>query len=281
MLPLRLLYYISDFLFVFLFYIAGYRKKIVYTNLANAFPEKSFAERKNIARKFYKHLADVIVEMAKMISYNEEQLSKHMSFKNPEVLNDLYDKGRSAITVIAHYGNWEWLVASCMHYKHHLLALYKPLRNAYFDRFFVKLRSKFGMELVPMQHTLKVMLEYQGKHIPIITSFVTDQSTIKEKTQYWTTFLNQETGVYLGVEKIAKRLGHAVVFVKMHKISRGKYMLELEKLFDNAAGTAEYEVTKRHVAALEEHVKQQPEYWLWSHRRWKIKRDVVKPFYKT
>lgn len=274
LLPLRLLYVLSDFLYIIFFYVVGYRKKVVYTNLANAFPEKSLSERKRIARKFYRHLADLIVETVKMISFNEEQLSRRVIYKNPELLHAFYDKGKSVIAVIAHYGNWEWLVASCSQQKHHLVTLYKPLRNKYFNRFFVKLRSKYGMELVPMRKALKTMLEYQGKNIPVVTSFITDQSTIKEKTQYWTTFLNQETGVYLGIEKIARRLGHAVVFLKMHKTGRGKYMLELEKLFDDVANTKKFEVTNRHVAALEEQIRNQPEYWLWTHKRWKIKRDV-------
>ncbi len=273
LLPLRILYIISDMLYVLLFHITGYRKKVVYNNLTNAFPEKTPWERQQIAKKFYKHFSDVLVEMIKMVSINEKQLTRRIKFKNPEVLNDLYDEGKSVIAVIAHYGNWEWLVASCKEYKHRLLAIYKPLHNKYFDDFFIRLRNKFGMELVPMHRTLHTMINYQNKNIPIVTSFIADQSTIKEKTQYWINFLNQETGVYLGVEKIARRLGHAVVFLIMHKTSRGHYTIEFKKLVDNPAEEKTYAITDKHVAALEQEIKKQPAYWLWTHKRWKVKRD--------
>jgi KDO2-lipid IV(A) lauroyltransferase len=155
--------------------------------------------------------------------------------------------------------------------EHKFSALYKPLSNKYFDKLIINLRSKYATGMVPMNDTFKVMLDYKRKNELIITWFLADQTPPRE-TEYWTRFLNQETPVFLGTEKIARKLNHAVVFMDIHKLKRGYYQAEFTLLFENAKDTKEYEITEKHTKYLENIINQKPEYWLWSHRRWKHKR---------
>jgi Kdo2-lipid IVA lauroyltransferase/acyltransferase len=272
LLPRAILYLISDILFFLIFYVSTYRKKIVYTNLRRAFPEKSKDEIKQIARRFCKHLCDLIVEIAKQIHMSEAGVNQRISYKNLEYIEAMYQQKKGVVAVLGHYANWEMLVNIPNMMPHHVLAIYKPIRNKYFDKLFIDLRSKFGAELIPMKSSFRSILTYQQKGTPVLVYTVADQTPTGQDIQYWTTFMNQDTPVYLGSEKIARKTGFAVVFFKLSKIKRGYYELEVVPLCENPGATADYEITELHTRYLESVIREKPEYWLWSHRRWKHKR---------
>jgi KDO2-lipid IV(A) lauroyltransferase len=239
-------------------------------NLRNAFPGKSEAELKIISKKFYRHFNDILVEILKMIHFSPEALASRIKVKNPEVLNDLYNQKKSVIAVVGHYNNWEWILGTKPYVPHQSMAIYKPLNNKYFNRFLIRNRSRYGVELISMRETLRKMLTYKKENKITLCAFITDQSPVWEETQYWTNFLNQLTPVYLGIEKMAKKTGQAVVFLHVQKIARGRYEMEVIRLFDQVDNIPIHEITNRHLAVLEQIIITQPEYWLWTHRRWKL-----------
>lgn len=269
--PFWLMYRIADLIFVFSFYVAGYRKKTVTNNLQNAFPEKSADEISAIRRKFYRHLADLIVETVKAGQMSEATFGKRFRFRNPELLNELYDQGKSVALLSGHYGNWEWTIALPPQVKHQINVIYRAIQDETFDLYMKQTRSRFGMFMMQQYVSLRIMLNLEKTGQLSATYYLTDQTALKD-TDYWMMFLNQETAVFPGAEKVASRFRQAVVFMDIQKVKRGYYEVEFTKLFDDASVTAPYEVTKAHTRFLEEIIRKHPEFWLWSHKRWKHKR---------
>jgi KDO2-lipid IV(A) lauroyltransferase len=274
LLSLPVLYIISDFLFLLLYYFPSYRKKVVATNLKNSFPFKTEEELKCIEKKFYRHLADSFVETFKLTHMSKAQLMRRYTISNLEILDKLFEEKRDTIAVLGHYNNWEWLVLFPLYTKYKFVTLYKPLQNKYFNRFINKHRSKYGIVLTPMALIIREIINNRKNNINTLSAIITDQTPIKSEIKYWTTFLNQDTPVHLGTEKIASKYDMAIVFFNIQKIKRGYYNLNIELLFDHTAGLPDYLITERHVKRLEEIIIEKPEYWLWSHRRWKHKRPV-------
>lgn len=272
LLPLRVLFFFADGLYIILFYVVRYRRNIVKENLSHTFPGKSEKERYKIEKAYYRHFADMIVESLKMIIMSPEQLGKRIPVINPEILNKYRESGRSIVTIGAHYGNWEWTLGIVQHLNYKTIGVYKPLNNARFDRYVNKTRSKFGTQLVSMREVIRVILKYNHQKIPTFNVFIADQSPVWEEVQYWLPFLNQQTAVYLGPEKIARQFDMVVIFGKVNKTARGRYSVELIPLEENPRDTGDYEITKKIFEVLEEQIKNKPEYWLWSHRRWKLTR---------
>ena len=270
MLPLRVLYGLSDILYPVTYYLLAYRKKIVFENLRNSFPEKEEHEISELARKFYRHFNDLIVEILKMVTISPSNLEKRIKLSNPEVMGDYYRQGKSVLLVGAHFNNWEWSLRLCDASSHLPISIYKPLNNKYFDRFFEKIRERHGAIMIPMRDTIRRILTDRQEGKLAYYGFVSDQSTIWEETQYWTTFMNQLTPVHLGIEKMALKTGFPVAFVHIKKISRGYYEVEVVKLFDDVTGLAQHEITEKHVRILEANIREKPEQWLWTHRRWKL-----------
>jgi len=270
LLPFWILYIIADFLFVVLFYVTKYRRRVVQENLKNSFPEKSRSELQLIERKYFKYLADVIMETIKTISISAKNNARRMKALNPELMESYFKQGKSIIAVTAHYGNWEMAVLSFgLLTSEKRVIVYKPLSNVVFDKFFNKVRSRFGTEMVAMKMVLRKMVEY--KNDLVFSVFASDQSPVKCEANYFTTFLNQPTAVFSGIEKLA-RLGNAVVvFYKIDFVKRGYYTGTIVPLVENPEQTEPYGITKLHVKYLESMIREKPEYWLWSHRRWKIK----------
>ena len=276
LLPLRIQYLLSDLLFVLNFLFIGYRKKVVYLNLRNSFPEKSNKDIKSITRKFYRHLFDQMIESIALMHMSPRKILKHNRFKNPEVIEDLYKKNKGVILILGHYGNWEWLVSLQMLVSYKTLAIYKQLNNKYFDRMYTNIRSRYGMTPVPMNRILRELISREQKNELTLTYSLSDQRPLFRHIQYWTRFLNQDTPVYLGTEKIARKMNLAVVFSKMRKIRRGIYETEFIPLFENSRETKEHEITDKYLSILEKTIIERPELWLWTHKRWKhIKPDNV------
>ena len=266
--PFWLIYLWADLLFLILFYLIGYRKKTVIQNLKNSFPDKPDEEIRKITKGFYRHFADMVVETLKAVQVSDKTLTNRFRYKNPEVLNELYDQGKSVALLSGHYGNWEWGIAMPRVLKHQVNVIYRPIQDEIFDRYMKKVRSRYGMFLMPARISLRTMLELEKTGQLSATYYLTDQTALKD-TDYWMMFLNQETAVFPGAEKVASRFKQAVVFMDIQKVRRGHYEIEFTKLFDDASQTAQYEVTKAHTKFLEEIIRKRPELWLWSHKRWK------------
>ncbi|MCK4664494.1 MAG: lysophospholipid acyltransferase family protein [Bacteroidales bacterium] len=275
LLPFKILYIISDFIYFLLFYIIGYRKKVVFENLKNSFPDKGNKEIIKIAKKFYRHLSDIFIETFKLTQISKKEISRRVKFKNLEIIDKYYKQSKSIIIVFGHYGNWELTFHFPLFSNYKSLPVYKPLHNKSFDKFLYNIRSKFGAEPVSMNEIYKKIISYKKQGKLILTAFVTDQSPLKSEIQYWTKFLNQDTPVYLGVEKIAKKFDFPVIYLHMQKIKRGYYDIYFYELFENPSKTKQYEITNKHVKALEKEIIKDPQYWMWSHRRWKHKKDVT------
>lgn len=273
LLPLNLLYLTSDILYFFL--SRFYRRKIVEENLRNSFPEKSGEELALIEKKFYRHLADLFVETLKLTHMSNRELKKRFAITNPELFARLYRSGRDIAVVHSHYNNWEWLVCLPLYSDYKVVSIYKPLQDKRFDRFMGKLRTRNNLSITPMTHIVREIVKNRKEKIKAMYGFIADQTPAKPDIRYWTTFLNQETPVYLGIEKIAAKYDMSVVFFKVRKVSRGHYNLTVELLFESSAGLPEYTVTNTHVKQLEELIRENPEYWMWTHRRWKHKKGQL------
>lgn len=272
LIPLSVLYVFSRFLAFFLTYIFRYRKKIIWENLSKSFPEKTSAEITELQNSFYHYFAIMIAESIKMFSMNLETLEKHIKFTNPEILQKYYKENKSIVVISAHYGNWEWLLGLRNSIPHHAIAVYKSLNNKYFNRKMVNLRSRFKGQLINMREVPKVLMELKSKAVPSLTVFIADQSPVWEEIQYWTLFLNQNTPVYLGPEKLAKKLDMVVVYFRMKVVSKGNYEVEIVPISEDPKSVEDHIITDKHVKMLEEDIINAPEYWLWSHRRWKLTR---------
>ncbi|NCD71980.1 lysophospholipid acyltransferase family protein [Mucilaginibacter agri] len=270
LLPFWLLYLIADFLYVIMYYVTGYRRGVVQQNLKNSFPEKNAEELHAIEKKYYHYLADLFVETIKSITISKTEMEKRMYLTNLEVINGYFAQNRSIIAVVGHYGNWEWGALRTGTMTHHRrVIIYKPLNNKTSDQLFKRMREKFGATLIPMKSTLRKMAELKSELS--LSVFASDQTPVREEAHYFTPFLNQPTAVFLGIEKIATLFNSVVVFADIRRVKRGYYECTFVPLVEEPKQTKQYEITQAHVQYLEKVIKEEPAYWLWSHRRWKFK----------
>ncbi len=270
--PEFILYGLADFLYVVLYYIIGYRKKVVFKNLRNSFPEKSDKEINNIAKKFFHHLGDTFIENIALITMSKKRILKLVKIEEGDIAKELYKKNKNIIAVTGHYGNWEVFLALPLLSPHQVLGVYKPLNNRFFDKLFYNMREKFGAVPVTMHNSYKTVLEYKRNNKLILLGLIADQRPHKKEGNYWTTFLNQETNVFLGPEKFAKKLNAAVMFLYLEKVKRGKYIFKSSLLFEDTANCTDNEITDTYLRFLEKLIIDKPELYLWSHNRWKFKK---------
>lgn len=267
-LPFRALYLFSDVMSL-VFRVIGYRRKVILTNLRASFPEKSESEIRTIATRYYRHMCDVIVESLKAMKMDEAETREHATMKPPDWLNQLYNENRSIIVVTGHFGNWEWASACFMlNSPYDLSVIYRPLSNEHFDKLVARMRSRFGIKIIAEGRTLREMAA--ARKLVTATAFVADQSAPRDA--YWTTFLNQDTSIYIGPEKLAKKFNFPVVYVNMHKLRRGYYEMAVELLCENPAETEDGAISEAFARRLERDILASPVTWLWSHKRWKHKR---------
>ena len=279
-LPFFVLYGISDFAYFIIYRIIGYRKKVVFENLQNSFPEKTDEEIKHIAQNFYKHIADLFIEFLKGYSITKEQINERVKVTNIEVLKKYTDKNQSIIIVTGHISNWEWLLHPLNLSGIPMDIVYQRLSSPLFNKLTLFIRSRFSITpLIEKKETLRKTIE--RKDITRALVMGSDQSPQNWKSAYWTTFLNQDSGFFTGTERIARKLNYPVIFSEMRRISRGYYEVE----FTEIANPTEFnslpmgEITERFVRILDKSIQQFPADYLWSHRRWKHKRtkeDIVK-----
>lgn len=269
--PLGVLYGFSNCFYYLLYYVVGYRKKVVFDNLKNSFPEKSEVELKAIAKGFYRHFADMIFEIVKSHNMGVENFKKHVTFKNIEVINKLHDEGKSIVLLTTHYGNWEWWVYAPHFLKHKLLIVYLPLSNKLFDNYMNSLRTKFGGVMLPITETFRTVLAHHQRKEPTLTWICADQ-TAQWNNKFWVKFLHQETSFFTGGERIAKKTNQAVFFLDVQKVSRGKYTLEFKEYSLDPKTLPDNRISIDYAKDLEQLIHRKPDYWLWSHKRWKHKR---------
>lgn len=271
LLPFWLLYGLSDLLFVLVFRVVKYRKKVVRKNLKKSFPEKEAKEIDQIMQQFYHHFCDLLLESFKLKTISEKQLKKRMVIKNPELLDHYYQQGKSVLVLTMHYNNWEWNAILPKLLKHKLLFVYNPARNLTWDAFINRMRMRFGAELVSTKKIVRTLINYRDQQVPTFTWLSADQRP-KANTRFWTTFLNQETGFFPGPEALAHHTNHVVLYEHVKKVKRGHYQIQFELLAENPSKLSRDEVLYLYVHKIERVIREQPEFYLWSHNRWKNKR---------
>jgi Kdo2-lipid IVA lauroyltransferase/acyltransferase len=271
LLPFSFIYFCSDILYYLIYYIIGYRKKVVIDNLKNAFPEKNNSEIKTLAKRFYRHFCDLTVEILKLRAMNENDFRQRFKFRNIGLLDQLYEQNRSVIMLTMHYNNWEWSSSMPLYMKHKPLGVYKPLHNRKYDSYINNNRERMGVIMIPTHKVLRSILESQGHHELFLLWLAGDQ-TPPVFHDSWFMFLNQEAMFYPGPATLSSRFNVPVVFQKVEKVMRGHYETTFELLIENPAGLSETEIMEAYIRRMEEIIREQPEYYLWSHKRWKHKR---------
>lgn len=272
-LPLQILYCFTDFFFLLLITVVPYRRKVVRGNLSRSFPDKSLNEIKQIERKFYKHFTDLLAEGIKNLTISKNELSKRLIIENHEIMNSLFDQGKSVLLVSGHYNNWEWLITSQNNlFKHQAMGIGMPLTSKFWDKKLNERRSRFGMKVVHAKNFKEKISEENENPIAILV--LSDQSPSDARKSYWMNFLNQQTAVLFGAEQMAHEYNFSVVFFHMKKIKRGYYSMNLELISDNPKSMKWGEITESHAKKLEQVILQKPEFWIWSHKRWK--REIPK-----
>lgn len=270
LIPFWLVHLCASILAFLLQYVLKYRVAVVRQNLKNAFPSYTNAALKEIEKKFYLNFCDVLLENIKLNSISKSTVRKRMKFVNPAVFSDLAETGKGAMLIGAHYNNWEWMGLSLSTYLHEkMFSVYKPLNNKQSDRLMLNARARFGANIIPMQQFPKVVLK--NKNRGAVHLMIADQSPHRSKLDFFCTFLNQDTPVYLGAEKLMKAANLNLYFVEVHRVKRGFYEMKIVPLTEQSTNE-KGQATKMHLSHLEKMIINSPESWLWSHRRWKHSR---------
>ncbi|CDD32521.1 putative uncharacterized protein [Bacteroides sp. CAG:714] len=270
LLPMRLLYLLSDCLFFPLFHIVKYRRKVVEKQLDECFPEKSMQERRAIERQFYHFFCDYLVEVIKLFSISKKEMMRHMKFVGIEqVREELKDK-KFCFLYLGHYCNWEY-IASLSYWlpEIHCGQIYHRIYNQAFDELFLKLRGQFGGESILMKDTLRRILTLRNQEKKVMIGFIADQLPKWENMHHWTTFLNHDTSFFIGAERIAKQVDAALYYVDVERVKRGYYQVRFRLMTLHPKEFPDYELTDQYARLLEESICRQPAYWLWTHKRWK------------
>lgn len=277
-LPLGVLHKLADFLYWVLYRGFGYRTKVVFNNLRNSFPDKNEQEIRAIADEFYRFFFDLIVETIRLFSMSKEELLERCRVNDIEVFDRYAKEGKQVIIAGGHYCNWELAaMAICIQIPHTGVAIYHPLKNKFLNEKLQQSRSRFGMEMVP---TRDVKTFYAANHQrSIATIFGTDQAPSNPHNAYWTMFLNQETPVFLGAERYALQYDCPVIFLKVKRLKRGYLEVNAELVCAKPHQTQVGEISESHTRVLEKVIQERPEYWLWTHRRWKRTRPAEMPLH--
>ncbi len=269
-LPHRLFYAFSDAVFVLVYHVVGYRKRVVMANLKLAFPDASTTELKGIRRKFYHHFCDIFLEMAKSISISEAELKARFVLKNPEEMQRLERLGKSYVIMLGHYNSYEWVTSlkqQGMQFKAY--GIYKKLANRYFDDMICNARGKFDTHMLSKDDVVKEMVRNKVGKVLSSYGMIADQSPRLGGAKYWRPFLGPVVPVFIGSETMAKKLDMAVTYLKIEKVKRGYYEAEFVTITDDPKPFKDYEITDRYIEMLSDQIRQKPENYLWTHKRWK------------
>lgn len=273
LLPLRVLYWISDLLYYLLYNVVRYRKRVVYSNLESSFPEKSPKEIEKIAKEFYAFFCDYIVETIKLFSISEKEMRRRMRFEGLDELNKDFASGRSVSVYLGHYCNWEWISSLGIHCNVQCGQIYHPLENKIFDRLFLYMRGRFKAQSIEMDATFLTVLGWKKKGIVNIVGYISDQVPGYHNIHYWTDFLHHDTPVFTGAERISKIMDTSVYYIDIERPKRGHYVARMVKIADTLSDKPIFYATERYFRLLEDTICRHPQYWLWSHKRWKRTRE--------
>jgi len=273
-LPFRVLYFLSDIVYIIIYKIVGYRKSTVRENMRLALPHLSFAERKTIEKKFYHHFCDSFFEMIKMLSLSEEEMGRRFTLNNMELVHEYEAKGKSVALICAHYGSYEWLLVMNKHLSTHKgFGIYKTIRNKYFDDLVKKIRNRFDAELIDTRRIIPAMRDHKRNGILGYYGFLSDQSPKLQSAIHWTKVFGMEVPVHVGAEMLAKKMDLNIMFVKGGKIKRGYYNATFIGLEKPPKEYPNYEITDQFIALMEQQIIEAPEYYLWTHKRFKHRRN--------
>lgn len=277
LLPLRVLYCISDVLYLLLYKLIGYRRRVVRNNLSTSFPEKDEKERRTIEKKFYHFFCDYIIETIKLLSIRRKTLLKHMEYRNMEEIERCFDEGQSVCALLGHYCNWEFLTTVNVGWKRYPEAkvglVYHPLSSKVVDRLIIATRQHTGGVAVPKQEVLRYMIRYKQQGLHSLFGLISDQSPKWENIHLWLPFLNHETPVFTGAERLIRKMNNAVFYAEMSRPKRGKYVVNFQLMTREPGTLEENELTRMFFTRLEETIRQTPHLYLWSHDRWKRTRE--------
>jgi Lauroyl/myristoyl acyltransferase len=275
LLPMRVLYVLSDFLYLIVYHVARYRRKLVRENLAACFPDKNETDRRDIEKKFYRNFTDYIVETVKLLHISDAEIKRRMQFENIELIDRLTAEGRSVVIYFSHCGNWEWATSMTLHVRHdadshvEYCQVYRPLRSEITDRLMLRLRSRFGSLSFPKSSVLRDLIKLRRNGVTSVTGFMSDQKPSHGDPTVVTTLLNRPTAMISGTETLARKLDMAVIYWDMEKPGRGRYRLTCRLICENPAEMPGHSITLSYAAMLQETIERNPSIWLWTHNRWK------------
>ena len=275
LLPMSLLYVFSDCLYLLVGKVVKYRHKVIWKNLKDSFPEKDEAELQRIERGFYHYFCDYLVETIKLLNMSKRELRQRMVFTGIEEMNELLEKGVSCAVYLGHYGNWELITSLPLWVseKAQCCQVYHPLNNERFDKLFKSVREKHHALCIPMAETLRQVVSYRQKKQPIVIGYIADQAPFWNNIHHWVDFLNHDTPVLTGSERIIKKTGQAVFYGDVSRVRRGYYQCDFKLITNESAKYKDWEITDKYFQLLEETIRRQPELYLWSHKRWKRTRE--------
>ena len=275
LLPLRVHYVISDGLYLVLYRLTGYRRRVVRTNLKGAFPEKSEEELRRIEKGFYHFFCDYLAESVKLMTIGKENLRRRMVFKGTELVDEVIESGQSCAVFLGHLCNWEWVTSLPLwvSLKAQCGQIYHPIENKDFDRLFLRSRQRLGAVCIPMADTLRKIVEYKKAGQPVVIGYISDQVPYWMNIHHWVDFLHHDTPVLTGTERIARKMDHAVFFLDVRRVRRGYYEAEFKLITREPQKMSDFEITDIYWKMLEESIHRAPEFWLWSHNRWKRTRE--------
>ncbi|WP_339704887.1 lysophospholipid acyltransferase family protein [uncultured Kriegella sp.] len=276
-LPHRMFYGFSDFVFFMVYHVVGYRKEVVQANLVLVFPEKSLDEIKEIQKKFYKHMCDMFLEMVKTMNLSKAEVKKRYHLTNLEEFQEI-EKEKTVLVVCAHYANWEWNVSINNYVDTKGYAVYQKIGNKYFDAFIKKVRARWNTTLITTSETPKTVIRNKKNGIKSGYGMVSDQSPQVSRAQYWSEFMGVTVPIYNGAESLARKLNLAVVFLKVSKVKRGYYQATFIPITLEGKNTEKNEITDRFLRLTEQQIRERPEHYLWTHRRWKHRDKVPEKF---
>lgn len=275
LMPFRILYGLSDLVYLILRYIIHYRHSVIKGNLERSFPEKDAMEIRAITGRFYRHLADCIFETIKLLHISDKQLDGHIKVHGGETIERLASDGRPIIVFLGHYGNWEWVQEVTRHYEHPKTntEIYRPIRNKAIDKLMLRIRSRFGTIAIPQHKAVRALLRMSQERRQFLVGFLADQRPNSKNLHNWTTFLNQETAYATGGEEIGRRVGSHFVYLNIEKPLRGHYVMTFQEMSPTTDTSTGNPYTLLFLHLLEKDIRKAPEYWLWSHNRWKFDRE--------
>ena len=268
-LPFRLLYAFSDVLYLLLYRILGYRKKTVQANLELVFPDKTKEEINSITKKFYHHLCDMVVEAIKSMTISESEMKKRFTFTNIDLIKSLEKENKNIALMCGHYGSWEWIFILQTYLGIDGYAIYKRLRNKYFDSLVKRIRAKYHSYLITTKESISYLVELKKNGQQFICGFAADQSPKLNKAYHWQEFMGIKVPVHTGAEMLSKKLDMAVVFFGVKRLKRGYYQTTFKTITLNPKEHPNYEITDMFLSLVENQIKEAPEYYLWTHKRWK------------